>query len=668
MKTMRFPFWISSRGARTLPQALARTFATLAALALLFPGAAAAAPELFCQPDDLTGLSVPSSRSQGVCVQDTATSRVLTLYTENGLLIAQTDALGLGGAGSSSLLQLTGAPVELLYCAAAHLNPETGAPASQCIASDGTPGPSALSGSGTIQANAAVGLLGSLQCPSSVHVRGVVHSPAGEAFQVQGSLLRFWDSDDAAACETVTEELSTEYLGPATAPLQQTFSRLGLADASGLDDSLLPDPNPEQMRLLEVVANLDDNQFEFFKSLTGLTPDAWEDLASHLDTTEAAQRDSRARGYTQSGRPPSKKESHIDADEPHPPDPPRPPGNSDNENRQPSHDDIQTSLAAITVIQTVINGKLDLLMPPPPPLFEKTICVQLAAFRAGGSETEVDGELRLEGLLGAVVYGNGAGFAGGLKPDVAWTSETKGELGISFEVCVDPQAIRDRLAAREAAIPLSDAALATPAMVDDSVLLDRIATLIEHLNVSEGKLADALDLVPTLTVGRPDVSNILSSIKADNNLSKLAGVLPLPSELRDILQDPAALADLDFTPATIRDLLCPADSPFPPAVAARFQEICNKASQESLGTAIATIHDKVGTIETLVAELAGKVPDAPGGNPVCTETCETARAACLDTASKTCEKNNCKNLYNECRCQCPDFGYCAITPLIPWCD
>ena len=47
-----------------------RTFllTPLVAAALLFPVAAAAAPELFCQTDDTTGISMPNGRT-GVCVQ-----------------------------------------------------------------------------------------------------------------------------------------------------------------------------------------------------------------------------------------------------------------------------------------------------------------------------------------------------------------------------------------------------------------------------------------------------------------------------------------------------------------------------------------------------------------------------------------------------------------------
>ena len=216
---------------------------------------------------------------------------MLTLYTEDGLLIAQTDAFGpfgLGGADSASLLQFLGTPVELLYCTAAHLNPETGAPSSQCLASDGTPGPSALTGAGSLQANATLGLLGSLQCLSSIHTRGIVHSPEGGAFEVQGSLLRFADSTDGTTCETVAEELSTDYLGPASTILPGAFSRLGVAGTKALGDALLPDLDSEEMRLLEAVANLDDNQFELLESLTRLTPDGWEALASHLEEEGAA--------------------------------------------------------------------------------------------------------------------------------------------------------------------------------------------------------------------------------------------------------------------------------------------------------------------------------------------------------------------------------------------
>ena len=489
MKTKRFPFWISSWGARTLPRALTLTFTTIAALALLFPEGAAAAPELFCRTDELTGISVPKGRSQGVCVQHTATSRVLTLYTENGLLIAQTDTLGLGGAASPSLLQLIGAPVELLYCAAAHLNPETGAPTSQCIASDGTPGPSALTGAGSIQANATVGLLGSLQCPSSIHARGIVHSPGGEAFQLQGSLLRFSDSDDAAACETVTEELSAEYLGPVTAPLEKKFSQLGSAAPSGLHDPLLPGPNSEYVRFLEAVSNLDENQFQLLRGLTRLTPDAWEDLASHLDTTEAAQNEILERALIPlSGRPPSKNpKSHPDSDEPDEPHPPDPSGNPGDANRQPAHDDIVAalaaitdSLAAITDDQITVTGKLDQLLLPPPRA-ERAICVQLAGFRAGGTETEAETELDVAGKVGAVFYGNGLGLKLGFAPGLTFNSETKAELSVSWEICFPPILVRDRLAAKATAIQARDATVNTAAFIDDAEFLDKIAHLMGTL-------------------------------------------------------------------------------------------------------------------------------------------------------------------------------------------
>ncbi len=132
-------------------------------------------------------------------------------------------------------------------------------------------------------------MLGSLQCPSSIHTRGIVHSPAGEAFEVQGSLLRFSDSTDGTTCETVTEELSTDYLGPASTLLPGTFSRLGVAGTKALGDALLPDLNSEEMRLLEAVANLDESQFQMLRALTRLTPEGWDALASHLETEGGAQ-------------------------------------------------------------------------------------------------------------------------------------------------------------------------------------------------------------------------------------------------------------------------------------------------------------------------------------------------------------------------------------------
>ena len=101
--------------------------------------------------------------------------------------------------------------------------------------------------------------------------------------------MRFSDSTDGTTCETVTEELSTDYLGPASTILPGTFSRLGVAGTKALGDALLPDLDSEEMRLLEAVANLDESQFELLGHLTRLTPEGWDALALHLEADGGAQ-------------------------------------------------------------------------------------------------------------------------------------------------------------------------------------------------------------------------------------------------------------------------------------------------------------------------------------------------------------------------------------------
>ena len=256
---------------------------------LLCPWAGrAATAEPYCLQDPATSIAVPNG-GKGACVQETGTSRVLVHYTEDGMLVAQLAALDPQPAADPRLLRLAGDEVGLLYCSASLLDAETGAPTSECLTAGGTPGPDAFVGSGQIQASATVGTFGSLACPSSIQVSGVVNSPGGEAFQIQSSHVRFWNSAAGTTCETIQQDISTDHLGRASLLAQQKFSQLGVTEGGLADGREFPDIDPADLALLESMANLDDHQFQLLQRLTRLTPDGWDALAFHVETVGGAQ-------------------------------------------------------------------------------------------------------------------------------------------------------------------------------------------------------------------------------------------------------------------------------------------------------------------------------------------------------------------------------------------
>ena len=258
-----------------LPTALA------VAVLLLFQSAASAAS--YCQRDPVTSVSVPNG-GKGVCIQDSAAAREFLHYTEEGILIAQMPAPDSGSSRTRQTLDSTGDEAGLLYCPAGLLHVETGAPTVECLGADGSPGPDAFVGSGRIQASASMGEFGSPVCPSSIHVRGIVNSPGGEAFQIQSSLVQFRDSATETECETVWQEISTNYLGRASTLPGPGFSQLGLTQERIASGRELPEVDPADLALLERISNLDDTQFELLIRLTKIQPAEWPTLTQYLDT------------------------------------------------------------------------------------------------------------------------------------------------------------------------------------------------------------------------------------------------------------------------------------------------------------------------------------------------------------------------------------------------
>lgn len=607
---------------------------TLGAAALLFPGAAAAAPELFCQRDETTGISMPNG-GKGVCVQQSATSRAVTLYTEDGLLIAQTDTFGLAGTGSPSLLQFIGAPVELLYCAAAQLNPDTGTPTSQCITPDGRPGPGALTGVGTIQANATVGLLGSLQCPSSIHIRGIVHSPGGEAFEVQGSLLRFLDSTDGTTCETVTEELSTDYLGPASKALPGKFSRLGVAETKALGDAALPDLDSEDMRLREAVANLDEHQFQLLKSLTRLTPDGWEDLASHLE----------ADGGALIGK-------LDESDQPVPPGTeviarsaatanPKSAGSEDNRGTGGIPRVLQ-EIAALDGKLEGLDGKLDFITTivqdtnttqkdieahtaNRPFDISAAICFEATTKLEIGGNSETKGTFKADGAGGADVYGNG------ITGDITLGSKGGLDVGKNAEVdfpklviCVEGGVEKNTGGLGEARQKLIDKLSAS-----QQTIREKVTDSINAVDVSGEKLERLLTLIDTSDVDLTDPAKLVGEGAFRTFLTNVISAMPLNTATQSRLQGQAKILESIGNKLKICDNL----DTFPAAIKTTLSPICANTDGTSLQETIVSIKDAIfcrpDCKDLFPCPAAGKAGcDAGSSGDACRTKCDS-RTTCL---------------------------------------
>jgi hypothetical protein len=120
-------------------------------------------------------IAVPAT-GRGACVQQIGPPLLFVHYTRQSLLLVQVEESMASALYDNPDLRLVDDGVALLYCPTALLDPLTGTPTSECLFSPEVPGPSALTGTGQIQANVAVDLGGSVGCPSSIHIRGLVNT------------------------------------------------------------------------------------------------------------------------------------------------------------------------------------------------------------------------------------------------------------------------------------------------------------------------------------------------------------------------------------------------------------------------------------------------------------------------------------------------------------
>jgi hypothetical protein len=233
-------------------------------------------------------IAVPAT-GRGACVQQIGPPLLFVHYTRQSLLLVQVEESMASALYDNPDLRLVDDGVALLYCPTALLDPLTGTPTSECLFSPEVPGPSALTGTGQIQANVAVDLGGSVGCPSSIHIRGLVNTPGGETFEVRSSLLRFPDSTPGRPCETVEEHIAVGHLGSPSALATRAFPSFDGAHGNPSPTAALPQFDSLQVELLDQVVNLNDREFGLLILLAKLEAADRQLLAHYIDTAGGAQ-------------------------------------------------------------------------------------------------------------------------------------------------------------------------------------------------------------------------------------------------------------------------------------------------------------------------------------------------------------------------------------------
>jgi hypothetical protein len=178
---------------------LASTVPAVALIGLLaLPVAPAhAADYVACEPDPLTGFPLPRAAA-GLCVTGLDAGMTMILRTDEGLLVFRPDSVpsdpNVTATQDGFLLSFLDRPTNLVFCPSILLDPMTGAPTPRCIAEPSTfsPGPAALIGPGRAAGNVYVDAGLETGCPSSIQVSATVESPAGDLFDLAGSLSRAW--------------------------------------------------------------------------------------------------------------------------------------------------------------------------------------------------------------------------------------------------------------------------------------------------------------------------------------------------------------------------------------------------------------------------------------------------------------------------------------------
>ena len=137
----------------------------------------------------------------------------------------------------------------------------------------------------------------------------------------------------------------------------------------------------------------------------------------------------------------------------------------------------------------------------------------------------------------------------------------------------------------------------------------RLLALAEKLNLSEDRLAAAIDLVPQFS----NATDVWTALRPKSMLTDMAEVLPLPDGVRTVMRDPAQI----IAGLNVQAALC-SNGNLPPAVGAVINDFCNLAKTEPFKKLLNEVGGAVGRVETTVNTVRQKVDEVlasfPGGS------------------------------------------------------
>lgn len=247
----------------------------------------------------------------------------------------------------------------------------------------------------------------------------------------------------------------------------------------------------------------------------------------------------------------------------------------------------------------------------PEPAFSFVLCTE-PAFQGeveAGSQLTLDGTI--EGRVGAEGYGNGAMVRLKGAPASKLDAKLKGGWDIlKFGACWDIGAtVRNRRAAAAAGMP---AAPFRSAAAADADLADVVAGLdTDDLRLQLQGLADKLQLDPARSIaalqGLGDMTfdgGVFAGLGQQGIFGQLARNIPLPVNVRTVLEDPSSLLD-QFQQLRSQGLC---NVSLPPALSGPVGQICQLIANEPFGKLLNRVDDAVATVSGVVSRIEGALP------------------------------------------------------------
>ena len=256
-----------------------------------------------------------------------------------------------------------------------------------------------------------------------------------------------------------------------------------------------------------------------------------------------------------------------------------------------------------------LNDVLTLLQEPEP-TFSFVLCTEpaLQGEVELGSQVTLDGTI--EGRVGAEGYGNGAMVRLKGAPAAKLDGKIKGGWDmIKLGVCWDIGAtVRNRRAQPVAPISpfVSASADASGDLADVVAGLDladvqaKLQALATRLQFNPARSIDALESLGDMSFD----GNPFAALREDGIFRQLAVNLPLPENIRALVENPASL--FDSFQALRQQGLCNID--LPPALTGPIGQVCQLIASEPFGALLNRVDTAVTTVRNVVNRIENALP------------------------------------------------------------